>query len=81
MTTIRATRAAIAAATIACSLLAGCRATGQNSANGDAKQPSRSQVIPTESVPGPNSCQFRHRDGQPLPDPRCTPGATNPAVT
>lgn len=27
------------------------------------------------------SCHARTEDGQPLPDPRCTPGATDPAVT
>jgi hypothetical protein len=29
------------------------------------------------AVPAPDSCEFRG----PLPDPRCTPGALNPAVT
>ena len=32
--------------------------------------------------PPPGSCHYRHTTGgQPLPDPRCTPGATNPRVT
>lgn len=32
--------------------------------------------------PAPGSCHVRAAsDGQPLPDPSCTPGATNPAVT
>ncbi|MDH6144729.1 hypothetical protein P3T35_006778 [Kitasatospora sp. GP30] len=32
--------------------------------------------------PAPGSCHYRHTaDGQPLPDPACTPGATSPAVT
>lgn len=32
--------------------------------------------------PAPGTCHYRHTDqGQPLPDTRCTPGATSPAVT
>ncbi|WP_246213727.1 hypothetical protein [Kitasatospora viridis] len=32
--------------------------------------------------PAPGSCHVRHTpDGQPLPDPACTPGALSPAVT
>ncbi|KIZ16040.1 hypothetical protein [Streptomyces natalensis] len=32
--------------------------------------------------PSPGSCHVRHTAGkQPLPDPKCTPGATNPKVT
>ncbi|MDG3009667.1 hypothetical protein G4X40_05850 [Rhodococcus sp. D2-41] len=32
--------------------------------------------------PAAGSCHYRHTvDGQPLPDPGCTPGATNPRVT
>lgn len=32
--------------------------------------------------PAPGSCQYRTAaDGQTLPDPACTPGATNPKVT
>lgn len=32
--------------------------------------------------PAPGSCHFRYTaDKQPLPDPKCTPGATNPKVT
>lgn len=32
--------------------------------------------------PAPGSCHYRHTaGGQPVPDPRCTPGATNPRVT
>ncbi|MEZ0069652.1 hypothetical protein ABIA32_005699 [Streptacidiphilus sp. MAP12-20] len=31
--------------------------------------------------PPAGSCHYRSSNGQPLPDPRCTPGAVNPAVT
>src|SRR3954451_8620486 len=32
-------------------------------------------------MPAPGACHIGQRDGQPLPDPRCTPGAINPQVT
>lgn len=32
-------------------------------------------------MPGPGTCHARTQIGQPLPDPSCTPGAVNPAVT
>ncbi len=38
---------------------------------GDSKSP----------MPPAGSCHAGNRNGQPLPDPACTPGATNPAVT
>ena len=31
--------------------------------------------------PAPGSCQYSYSGSYPLPDPRCTPGAVNPAVT
>lgn len=32
--------------------------------------------------PKPGSCHYQYtKDNQPLPDPKCTPGATNPLVT
>ncbi|AYF78412.1 hypothetical protein D7D52_36430 [Nocardia yunnanensis] len=35
-----------------------------------------------QAQPAPGSCHYRKTsDGQPLPDPACTPGATNPKVT
>jgi hypothetical protein len=35
-----------------------------------------------ERQPAPGSCQYRQSPtGEPLPDPRCTPGAVNPKVT
>ncbi len=32
------------------------------------------------AMPAPDTCKLGNRDGQPLPDPHCTPGAVNPAV-
>ncbi|MFC5908183.1 hypothetical protein [Streptacidiphilus monticola] len=34
-----------------------------------------------QAQPAPGSCHFRYEQGQPLPDPTCTPGAVSPAVT
>jgi len=34
-----------------------------------------------EPQPAPGSCHYRHLGAYPLPDPNCTPGATNPKVT
>ncbi|MDP5228118.1 MULTISPECIES: hypothetical protein [Arthrobacter] len=35
-----------------------------------------------QQQPAPGSCQYRYTaDKQPLPDPKCTPGALNPKVT
>ncbi|MUL60987.1 hypothetical protein B5P44_00105 [Mycobacterium sp. CBMA 213] len=35
-----------------------------------------------QTQPPAGSCQYRYSNtGEPLPDPRCTPGATNPKVT
>lgn len=34
-----------------------------------------------QAQPAADSCHYRHEGGQPLPDPRCTPGAISPVVT
>jgi len=34
-----------------------------------------------QAQPAPGSCHYGSQDGQPLPDPHCTPGALSPAVT
>jgi hypothetical protein len=45
-----------------------------------AATPVRQHV--TGQAPAPESCRYRRAaDGQDLPDPRCTPGATDPRVT
>lgn len=36
---------------------------------------------PNAPIPAAGACRQRSQDGQPLPDPACTPGAINPAVT
>lgn len=35
----------------------------------------------TSPMPAPGTCHFLQRNGETLPDPKCTPGSTNPAVT
>jgi hypothetical protein len=36
---------------------------------------------PNWPMPAPGTCHVGQRNGQPTPDPACTPGAINPAVT
>ncbi|MFD2416166.1 hypothetical protein [Amycolatopsis pigmentata] len=36
---------------------------------------------PNAPMPAPGTCKVGSRDGQPMPDPACTPGAINPDVT
>ena len=52
-------------------LLAACQTTTQA-----APAPTN-----TTSTPTPGACHAGTDSGQPLPDPHCTPGALNPAVT
>ncbi|MFH8556528.1 hypothetical protein [Streptomyces celluloflavus] len=44
--------------------------------------PGPQSAYTVQQQPAPGSCHFRYTaDKQPLPDPKCTPGATNPKVT
>ncbi|WP_275463449.1 hypothetical protein [Streptomyces noursei] len=44
--------------------------------------PGPQSAYTVQRQPAPGSCHFRYTaDKQPLPDPKCTPGATNPKVT
>ena len=44
--------------------------------------PGPSGTYTVQAQPAPGTCHFgKSSDGQPLPDPNCTPGATNPKVT
>jgi hypothetical protein len=38
-------------------------------------------VYAVEPQPAPGSCHYRWEGADPLPDPACTPGATDPQVT
>lgn len=44
--------------------------------------PGPSGTYTVQAQPAPGSCHFgQSASGQPLPDPKCTPGATNPKAT
>jgi hypothetical protein len=43
--------------------------------------PGTQAVYAVEPQPAPGSCHYGAEDGDPIPDPRCTPGAVNPQVT
>ncbi|MBO0822446.1 MAG: hypothetical protein J2P27_01145 [Actinobacteria bacterium] len=74
-------------AALALTLLVGC--AGHEPVQ-ESVQP-RANVVPAQGpglpvddphspIPAPGTCKLGSRDGQPLPDPKCTPGAINPAV-
>ncbi|GAA1024956.1 hypothetical protein GCM10009565_33520 [Amycolatopsis albidoflavus] len=85
---LRAVRLAgvLAAGIVACSACTPGHATGQQSSGG--KAPAQSAGGAALSVgssatplPAAGSCHLGNRDGQPTPDPSCTPGAVNPQVS
>ena len=60
----------------------------QPSATSDSNSPataSATDVLPADNphapVAGPGACHMGGAEGQPLPDPSCTPGAINPDAT
>ncbi|MFB6567905.1 hypothetical protein [Streptomyces noursei] len=93
--------AAVAAATVLATTVAGCSsgkggadpkggASRSGTASPSASAPSGAipvgpgpqSAYTVQRQPAPGSCHFRYTaDKQPLPDPKCTPGATNPKVT
>ncbi|UXY24945.1 hypothetical protein N8I84_41645 (plasmid) [Streptomyces cynarae] len=58
-------------------------ATGAGGGSGSAiavgAGPQKTYAV--QQQPPAGSCHYRHENGEPLPDPKCTPGATSPAVT
>jgi hypothetical protein len=73
---------------LAAGALAGCgKSAEQTTAPGTpatgTPAPVASPVVEDKnfSIPAANTCKLRQSNGQFLPDPRCTPGATDPAVT
>jgi hypothetical protein len=63
---------------LAALLLGGCgRATHSHGTNTHRSTPPSTDV----SAPPAGSCHARTENGQPLPDPSCTPGAANPDAT
>jgi hypothetical protein len=86
-------RYALAALLLPVVLVSGCKSTGR--ALGGAK-PSHGSSAAAHAIPvgaGPQahyavraqpsagSCHYRYEHSEPLPDRKCTPGATSPAVT
>jgi hypothetical protein len=64
----------------ACVVLAGCSGPVPAGSVAVRSHAQRQQV--TGRAPAPGSCRYRRAaDGELLPDPRCTPGATDPRVT
>jgi hypothetical protein len=66
--------------------VAGCKVgtgahRGSQPAGGDAGAAGLPAGDGRSPMPAADSCRLGNRDGQPLPDSRCTPGALNPAVT
>ncbi|WP_236788014.1 hypothetical protein [Amycolatopsis sp. GM8] len=54
------------------------------SATASTSSPSRASLAVGDAnapMPAPGTCTIGSRNGQPMPDPACTPGAINPAVT
>lgn len=64
----------VAIAAVAGICVAGCHASASSSS---AAPPSKSSTGATKT----SGCHVRTENGQPLPDPACTPGVANPAVT
>lgn len=54
-------------------------AVGSGKAIGVGAGPQKHYTV--QQQPAPGSCHFRYEHGEPLEDPKCTPGAISPAVT
>jgi hypothetical protein len=68
-------------------LAAGCKANGAaptSGGGGDSPASASGSKLPIGKpdapMPSPGTCKVGSRNGQPLPDPDCTPGAINPDV-
>jgi len=56
-------------------------ATAQTAPSSIAIGPGTRSTYTVLAQPPPGTCHYRTEDGDPLPDPSCTPGAINPMVT
>jgi hypothetical protein len=75
-------------AVAACAAVTGCQSTSPPTSAAVAAASGEIPVGPgpvsytVQTQPAAGTCHYRHTSGgQPLPDPACTPGATNPKVT
>lgn len=73
--------AALALAGVACSTGTDPSAAAGPKVAGIPVGPGPQEHYTAQPQPPAGSCHYRHENGQPLPDPDCTPGATSPAVT
>jgi hypothetical protein len=83
---MRAPASTLAILALTAGALAGCGKSGeQTTAPPDPglSAPVASPIAEDKnfSTPAPNTCKLRQSNGQFLPDPQCTPGAIDPAVT
>ena len=73
-----------AAVVLAALAVAGCHASDAATPAATTTSTAASGDLPVgdsaAAMPGPGTCKLGSRDGQPLPDTHCTPGAVNPAV-
>jgi len=74
-------RSVLAGLTAALLTLTGCGATGPQGLPAGATAPALAASAGTSTMPAPSTCTIRRDGALELPDPRCTPGAVNPAVT
>jgi hypothetical protein len=78
-------RLGIVAAVFPVVVAAGCGTSGAPTSGGAPASGSGSAKLPIGDskapMPSPDTCKVGKRDGQPLPDHDCTPGAVNPDVT
>lgn len=59
----------------------GTAATGDASSQTISVGAGPQATYTVQQQPPAGSCHYRYEQGEPLPDPKCTPGATSPAVT
>jgi hypothetical protein len=72
--------AAVLATTTACNLGHAASNAGSASATTSASS-GLGAAMADAPVPAPGTCKLGNHNGQPLPDSKCTPGTTNPAVS
>lgn len=74
----------LSAAVVALLTVAGCHSGSSSSSSSGGSTAGHSGTLAVGDghtpMPAANSCTAGSKDGQPLPDPHCTPGAINPQV-
>ncbi|PKW00213.1 hypothetical protein [Amycolatopsis echigonensis] len=75
----------VAAGVLACAACTSSHSSGHQAAGGESPSLAGDHAglaagNSSTPVPGTGSCRLGSRNGQPVPDPACTPGAVNPQV-